>query len=153
MNLLIYALEANRTMNMEIFGRFLMVYDQNLVYRHRNWFKKFETTISYPHVSKFFLTEGIFFSEVEIVAPGLKESIRLRFVPKRAARITKFIIDEKVKVFNGKGTSADLENIDKIEKYMQRLYELKKNKKLSRQELEKRREAFLQKIEKLSRIG
>ena len=56
-------------------------------------------------------------------------------------------------VFNGKGTSEDLENIDKIEKYIHRLLELKKNKKLSKKELEKRREAFLQKIEKLSRIG
>jgi len=153
MNLLLFSLEANRTMNMEIFGRFLNLYDQNVVYKHRGWIRKYETSISYPHISKFFLTEGLFFAEVEIVAPGLKESIRLRYVSKSGARIAKFLIDEKVKVFNGKATEKDLENIDKIEKYVKRLHDLLKERKISHKEIEKRREIFLKKIEKNSRIG
>lgn len=153
MSLLLYSLNANRTMNMEVFHRTLYIYDQYIIFKHRNWFRKFETTMPYNHVSKFFLTEGIFFSEVEIVAPGLKETIKLRYVPKNGARIAKFLIDEKTKVFGGKATSSDLENIDKIEKYIGRLYELKKAKKISPKELYKRREIFLKKIEKSNRLG
>lgn len=153
MGVLLYNLNANRTMNMEVFHRTLYIYDQHIVFKHRNWIKKFETTIPYTHVSKFFLTEGIFFSEVEIVAPGLKESIKLRFVPKRGARISKFLIDEKTKAFGGKASEEDLENIDKIEKYMGRLYELKRQKKISQDELFHRREIFLKKIEKSNRLG
>jgi len=153
MSLLLYNLNANRTMNMEIFRRTLYIYDQQLIFKHRNYIRKFETTMPYTHISKFFLTEGIFFSEVEIVAPGLKESIKLRFVPKRGARIAKFLIDEKTKAFGGKATEKDLENIDKIEKYIGRLYELKKKKKISQKELYQRREIFLKKIEKSNRLG
>lgn len=153
MSLLIYNLHASRTMNMEVFHQTLYIYDQQIIYKHRNWIRKFETTIPYTHVSKFFLTEGIFFSDVEIVAPGLKESIKLRFVPKRGARIAKFLIDEKTKAFGGKATEDDLKNIDKIEKYMKRLYEHKKEKKIDDKELYERREIFLKKIEKSNRLG
>lgn len=153
MSLLLYNLHASRTMNMSYFHHTLYIYDQHIIYKHRNFIKKFETTISFTHISKFFLTEGIFFSEVEIVAPGLKESIKLRFVPKRGARIAKFLIDEKTKAFGGKATEKDLENIDKIEKYIGRLYELKKKKKISQKELYQRREIFLKKIEKSNRLG
>jgi len=153
MSLLLYNLNANRTMNMEVFHRTLYIYDQHIIFKHRNWLRKYETTIPYTHVSKFFLTEGIFFSEVEIVAPGLKESITLKYVPKRGARISKFIIDEKTKEFGGKASSEDLENIDKIEKYIGRLYELIKNRKISQKELYQRREIYLKKIEKSNRLG
>jgi flagellar motility protein MotE (MotC chaperone) len=108
----------------------------------------------YTHVSKFFLTEGIFFSSIEIVAPGeLKESIKLKFVSKKGARIAKFIIDEKTKEFGGRAEPEDLEYIKKIEKYIKRLYQLKKERKISYKELNKRREIFLKKIEKNHRIG
>jgi len=46
-----------------------------------------------------------------------------------------------------------LENIDKIEKYIGRLYEIKKNRKISQEELYVRREIFLKKIEKNNRLG
>jgi len=140
-------------MNLEIFDRILFVYDQHLVYKHRSFFKKYETTIPYTSISKFYLTEGIFFSEVEIVAPGLKEDIRLKFTPKRGSKITKFLIEEKIKDFTGKSKPKDLENIQKIEKYIERLYELKKEGKIKLKELFKRREDFFKKIEKNSRIG
>ena len=140
-------------MNLEIFARILYVYDQHLVYKHRTFFKKFETTIPYTSISKFYLTEGIFFSEVEIVAPGLKEDIRLKFTPKRGSKITKFLIEEKIKDFTGKSKPKDLENIQKIEKYIERLYELKKEGKIKLKELFKRREDFFKKIEKNSRIS
>jgi len=153
MSLLLFHLNASRTMNMELFHRTLFVYDQQIIYKHRNLFRKFETTIPYTHVSKFFLTEGIIFSDVEIVAPGLKESIKLRYVTKRGARIAKFLIDEKTKAFGGKASAEDLENIDKIEKYIGRLYEIKKNRKISQEELYVRREIFLKKIEKNNRLG
>lgn len=153
MNLLIYHLHASRTMNMEIFHQTIYVYDQHITYKHRTWFKKYETTIPYTHISKFFLTQGIFFSDIEIVAPGLKESIKLRFVSKSGARIAKFLIDEKTKVFGGKASKKDLENIERIENYMSRLYELKKSKKISQDELYKRSEVFLKKIEKYNRVG
>jgi len=153
MSLLIYDLEASKTMNLEIFARILYVYDQHLVYKHRTWLKKFETTIPYTSISKFYLTEGVFFSEVEIVAPGLKEDIRLRFTPKRGSRITKFLIDEKIKMFTGKSKPKDLEAIEKVENYIERLYELKKQGKIKVKELIKRREDFFKKIEKNSRIG
>jgi len=153
MSLLIYHLEASKTMNLEIFARILYVYHQHLVYKHRTFFKKFETTIPYTSISKFYLTEGIFFSEVEIVAPGLKEDIKLRFTPKRGSRITKFLIDEKIKYFTGKSKPKDLEDITKIENYIERLYELKKEKKIKLEELFKRREHFFKKIEKNSRVG
>jgi hypothetical protein len=153
MSLLIYDLEANKTMNLEIFSRILYVYDQHLVYKHRTFFKKYETTIPYTSISKVYLTEGIFFSEVEIVAPGLKEDIKLRFTPKRGSRISKFLIDEKIKDFTGKSKPKDLENIRKIENYIERIYELKKEKKITAKEAIKRREVFFKKIEKNSRIG
>lgn len=153
MSLLIYHLEASKTMNLEIFARILYVYDQHLVYKHRTFIKKYETTIPYTSISKFYLTEGIFFSEVEIVAPGLKEDIKLRFTPKRGSRITKFIIDEKIKYFTSKSKPKDLEDIMKIEKYIERLYDLKKQGKIKLKELYKRREDFFKKIEKNSRIG
>ena len=153
MNLLIYSLEASKTMNMEIFGRYLMVYDQNLVYKYRGWFRKHETTIAYTHISKFFLTEGIFYSDIEVVDDGLKESIKMRFVPKRGARIAKFLIEEKVKVTSGKATAQDLEIMDKIEKYIHRLHQFKKDRKITHKDIEKRTEEFLRKIEKSSRIG
>lgn len=153
MSLLIYDLEASKTMNLEIFARILYVYDQHLVYKHRTWLKKFETTIPYTSISKFYLTEGVFFSEVEIVAPGLKEDIRLRFTPKRGSRITKFLIDEKIEMFTGKSKPKDLEAIEKVENYIERLYELKKQGKIKVKELIKRREDFFKKIEKNSRIG
>lgn len=153
MSLLIYNLHASRTMNMSYFHHTLYIYQQQLVYKHRNLIRKFETTIPFTQISKFFLTEGIFFSEVEIVAPGLKDSIRLRFVPKRGARIAKFLIDEKTKEYSGKATTEDLENIEKIEKYIGRLYELKKKGKISPKELYQRREIFLKKIEKSNRLG
>lgn len=153
MNLLLYHLDASRTMNMEIFHQTIFVFDQHITYKHRNFIRKFETTIPFTHISKFFLTEGIIFSDIEIVAPGLKESIKLRFVSKRGARIAKFLIDEKTKAFGGKASSKDLENIDKIEKYVSRLYELKKERKISLNELYKRREIFLKKIEKNNRVG
>lgn len=152
MNLLLYALEASRTMNMEIFGRYILVYDQNLLYKYRGWIRKHETTIAYTHISKFFLTEGLFFSDIEVVDDGLKESIKMRFVPKRGARIAKFLIEEKVKISSGKATNKDLEVLDKIEKYIHRLHQLKKEKKISHRELEKRTYEFLKKIEKNSRI-
>jgi hypothetical protein len=153
MSLLIYDLEASKTMNLEIFARILYVYDQHLVYKHRTFFKKYETTIPYTSISKVYLTEGIFFSEVEIVAPGLKEDIKLRFTPKRGSRISKFLIDEKIKDFTGKSKPKDLENIRKIENYIERIYELKKEKKITAKEAIKRREVFFKKIEKNSRIG
>lgn len=153
MSLLIYDLEASKTMNLEIFARILYVYDQHLVYKHRTFFKKFETTIPYTSISKVYLTEGILFSEVEIVAPGLKEDIKLRFTPKRGSRISKFLIDEKIKDFTGKSKPKDLENIRKIENYIERIYELKKEKKITPKEAIKRREVFFKKIEKNSRIG
>jgi hypothetical protein len=96
-------------MNMEVFHRTLYIYDQHIIFKHRNWLRKYETTIPYTHVSKFFLTEGIFFSEIEIVAPGLKESITLKYVPKRGARISKFIIDEKTKEFDALKLEKDRE--------------------------------------------
>lgn len=153
MSLLIYDLEANKTMNLEIFNRTLFIFDQHLVYKHRTFLKKYETTIPYTSISKVYLTEGVFFSEVEIVAPGLKEDIRLKFTPKRASRISKFLIDEKIKDFTGKSKPRDLENIEKIEKYISRLHELLKEKKIDKKELHQRREEFFKKIEKNSRIG
>ena len=153
MSLLIYILDANKTMNLEVFARTLFVLDQHLLYKHRTFFKKYETTIPYTSISKFYLTEGIFFSEVEIVAPGLKEDIKLRYTPKKGSRITKFLIDEKIKAYAGKSKPKDLENIEKIEKYMERLYELKKEGKIKLKELNQRREEFFKKIEKNSRIG
>ena len=140
-------------MNMEVFHQTIYVYEQHITYKHRSWIRKYETTIPFTHISKFFLTEGLFFSDIELVAPGLKESIKLRYVSKTGARIAKFLIDEKTKVFGGKATNKDLENIDKIEKYVARLYELKKEKKISLEELYKRREIFLKKFEKLNRVG
>ena len=140
MSLLIYILDANKTMNLEVFARTLFVLDQHLLYKHRTFFKKYETTIPYTSISKFYLTEGIFFSEVEIVAPGLKEDIKLRYTPKKGSRITKFLIDEKIKAYAGKSKPKDLENIEKIEKYMERLYELKKEGKIKLKELHQRRE-------------
>lgn len=140
-------------MNLEIFNRTLFVLDQHLLYKHRTFFKKYETTIPYTSISKFYLTEGIFFSEVEIVAPGLKEDIKLKFTPKKGSRITKFIIDEKIKSFTGKSKPKDLENIEKIEKYIERLFELKKEGKIKLKELNQRREEYFKKFEKSSRIG
>ncbi len=153
MGLLLYELEASKTMNLEIFARILYVYDQHLVYKHRTFFKKFETTIPYTSISKVYLTEGIFYSEVEIVAPGLKEDIKLRFTPKRGSRISKFLIDEKIKDFTGKSKPKDLENIRKIENYIERIFELKKEKKIDKKEALKRRENFFKKIEKNSKLG
>lgn len=153
MALLLYELEANKTMNLEIFARVLYVYDQHLVYKHRTFIRKYETTIPYTSISKVYLTEGIFFSEVEIVAPGLKEDIRLKFTPKRGSRISKFLIDEKIKDFTGKSKEKDLETIRKIENYIERVHELKKEKKINKKEAHKRREDFFKKIEKYSKLG
>ena len=136
---------------MDLFHRRLEIYDNHLVYEHRTILKKFETTIAYSHISKFFLTRGVFFAEVEIVAPGLKEGIKLRYVNKKGAMISKFLIDEKIKYFNGKSSKEDFVLMDKIEKFIKRLQQLRKEKKIGNKELEKRKLGFLKNMIKFSK--
>jgi hypothetical protein len=152
MALELYNLKGNRSFNFSIFWRELRVLDQHLKFQTRNYIHKFETSIPYSQIAAIYITEGIFFSKIEILSSGLVEKkdirgeILIKFVPKRGAQITKFLIEEKMREFQGQGKPGDREHLQKIEKYIKHLNDNYKEKKISKKEMLERRERFLNKV-------
>jgi hypothetical protein len=149
---------GNRMLNFDPFPRTITLFEQNLVYKHRNVIRKYETTIPYSQIATFYLTEGIFFSKIEILSSGLIQSkevrggIILRFLSKRKARIIKFLLNEKMKQFQNKNKEETPVIIEKIENYLYKLYDLKNKGKMKFDELDERRDNFLMKILKANQV-
>lgn len=145
-------------LNFDPFPRTITLYEQNMIYKHRNLIRKYETSIPYSQIATLYLTEGIFFSKLQILSSGLIQSkevmggIVLRFVSKRKAKIIKFIVEEKIKQFQGKGKEQTPQIIEKIENYLSKLYELKKRDLIKFGELDERRDAFLKKLLKANQV-
>jgi len=152
MALELYNLKGNRSFNFSIFFRELRVLDQHLKFQTRNYIHKFETSIPYTQIAAIYITEGFFFSKIEVLSSGLVQTkgirgeILIKFVPKKGARITKFLIEEKMREFQGQGKPGDMEYLHKIEKYIRHLNQNFKEKKITKKEMLERRERFLEKV-------
>ena len=152
MALELYNLKGNRSLNFSIFFKELCILDQHLKFKTRNYIHKFETSIPYSQIAAIYITEGMFFAKIEILSSGLVEKkgirgeILIKYVPKRGAKITKFLIEEKMREFQGQGKPSDLEHLQKIEKYIKHLNDNFKAKKITLKEMFDRRERFLSKI-------
>ncbi len=148
----LYNLKGNRSLNFSIFFKELCIYDQHLKFKTRNYIHKFETSIPYSQIAAIYITEGMFFSKIEILSSGLVEKkgirgeILIKFVTKNGAKITKFLIEEKMREFQGQGKQQDMEHLQKIEKYIRHLVENLKAKKINKKEMLERRERFLNKV-------
>jgi len=152
MALELYNLKAIKPLNFSLFEIHLCIYDQHILFKTRDFLNKFETSIPYIQIAAIYITEGLFFAKIEILSSGLVEKkgvrgeILIKYVPKRGAKITKFLIEEKMREFQGQGKPSDLEHLQKIEKYIKHLNDNFKAKKITLKEMFDRRERFLSKV-------
>jgi hypothetical protein len=145
MSTLLLHLCGNMTFNRTIFPPQFLIYDDILIYKKRKLFGVREMTISYNQISQVTLYKNLFFGHLEINTAGTGDII-VRFLPKAMATKAKRIIDNKVYHSHAKhqgSTQSDTAQVQRYEKSVSRLKELKEKGQINEREFSKKKKEFL----------
>lgn len=136
------------SLNRTIWPPYLYIYDDLLIFKKRRWFKLREVTVSYNQISGIEVTQGILFSELDVITTGI-ENIKLRYISKKGAKQAKKIIDQKIYHSHAKHQSVAPSNIDSTKNYelsLNRLNELLAKGLITEKDFEKKRKELLKTV-------
>ena len=150
---LIMKVGGNKYVNHSFFRPYLYIYDDAVVYtKRKKIFFLDEITMSYNHIVRVVLHQGMVFSKLEIVMSGGEHSVLTKGLWNRPARKVKKLIDEKIfhvhnkphhhEMYEGRETPS----MENFERSLHRLRELRHQDKLSKKEYEKKKMELLKEL-------
>jgi len=145
MSHLLTKIKGSNFFNRTMWEPHIMVYDNYILYKKRNWFVVKEITISYKQIAQVNLYVGLFFATLEIVIVGTdSHTVRVKFAPKEQTKRAKRIIDQKVHSVHSKDERLNEDaGVKSLEKSITRLTELLDRKKITKKEFEKKRKELV----------
>lgn len=148
MSTLLIELIGSREFNRTVWPPHVLVYDDLVIYKKRNWFKHREITISYNQIARVTLTRGIFFSHLELETTGA-DKIIVKFISRSKGKYAKTIIDQKIFRSHAKHATAPDRSEDEVlsyEKSINRLNELLITGRINQREFESKRKDLLKNL-------
>lgn len=148
----LYEIHTNLLRACTIFPKSLKIYTDYVVFRKRSWFTVEEVTMTTSNIVQAHLKKGLFFSTLEVMNSSGADIAEIKHVWNPHAIKAKQILDQKLYQMHTAGTNrGEVENtpheqLDSLEKTLNRMKELVARGKISQREFEQKRQKLLKQV-------